>query len=572
MKNEIKYVGVVQVTNWSNMFPEKCLQELNDGSVLEFLIQQLKKADFLDEIIIATTQEHFDDSIAKLAKSRGINFYRGDKRDIISRIYHAVEAYSPSGVVHVLGNSPLIDIEKMRELVEVHRKAKYDFCYNEHAKGIIYGMGCSVFSFDVLRRLYENQDLTLLQRETGSFYIRQNPEKFRIYSQKSRFNRPQYRVCVDEPRDIELIKSIIRAVPDINNESVGRFLDENLLLTEYQHQIRLSEAGVEKIFLFPEKIKTYQLSDFDVTYPLVLELSFTNRCNFSCVWCSDRDLRAKLGGELSVDAYERLLDDVSKGGTKSIVVEGGGEPTLHPYFNDMVRMTVKKGLDIGLITNGSTLIDPEIVNLFKWIRISLDAATAEQHAKFKKVKMFEKIMQNIHSIGEHKKETVLGIGYVVTKHNVDNLEDLILRLKMYNVDYIQFRPVIDHPDLSSGIDLSYLSKYAMPNFRVDIYAMSANVKIGNDHRKCKAHSLSTVVTADGGVYLCGRLNIYDWCKPIGNINQDSFHDMWLGEERKRQNEEVLDPEFCFKNCPTCRMTKYNILLDQMEHIKTKTFI
>ncbi len=41
---------------------------------------------------------------------------------------------------------------------------------------------------------------------------------------------------------------------------------------------------------------------------------------------------------------------------------------------------------------------------------------------------------------------------------------------------------------------------------------------GNDNLPCVANSITSIISGDGNyVYLCGRLNIYDWIPPIGNI-------------------------------------------------------
>ena len=72
-------------------------------------------------------------------------------------------------------------------------------------------------------------------------------------------------------------------------------------------------------------------------------------------------------------------------------------------------------------------------------------------------------------------------------------------------------------------------------------------------------------------YLCGRLNIYDWVKPIGNLHKASFREIWNGEEKRRQAKQVADSEFCLKHCPECRMTKYNLTLSRIGNLKTKNF-
>lgn len=568
----MKYVGVVQVKYESGMFPGKALAHFGELTAIEYLLTRLKKADFLHEIIVATTVDPCDDIIVEAVSKTGYKIFRGDGSDVLGRIYFACREYAPDGIVKIMGNAPLIDIDEMKKLILRHHEGGFDYSYNENVDGVIYGMGCSVFSFDILEQLNRRADMSKEQREIGSLYIRQHPERFKTFKGVVDEAYPKFRVLIEQAKDVEMIKSIIKLVPDINNNSVGKFLTENPLLVDYQMGPGISETGIDKIFLFPDKTRQYLNGNIDSTYPVSVELSLTNKCNFDCDWCSDGDLRKRLGGEFEIDELKRLFSDLFEGGTKGIVIEGGGEPMLHSQFDEIVKAVKNAGLAVGLITNGSVMLKDETINYFDWIRISLDAATPEQHSKWKKAKVFERIMGNIKNIGDKKSKTILGIGYVVTRHNIDGLEDLLMRLRYYKVDYIQFRPVIDHSELSSEKDLIFLKKFESPSFRVDINAMYANQDTGNAGVSCLAHSLSAVITADGGVYMCGRLNIYDWVKPIGNVRVNSFREVWMGDERRRQSQMVADEGFCIKHCPECRMTKYNLVINKARRIKTKNFI
>ncbi len=572
MAVERGYIGVVQVRYRSDELPGKSLLGLGDTTVLTYLLERLKSASFLKKLVVATTPEAEDDIVERQAAACGVPVYRGAADDVIRRLYGAVKDGQPYGIVRILGNTPLVDIRDMEEMLRLHRDGGYDYAYNEHVNGVIFGMGCSVFSYKILEELTNNQSLTPEQREIGSLYIRQHPEKFKILKKDAVNARPLYRVTLDEPRDAELIKSIIGHLPVIDNDTVGEYLDQNPLLTVYQKGSTVSETGVDKLFLFPSKIEKYLTASFDTTYPVSVELSLTNVCNFDCEWCSDSGLRERLGGEFSVDDMRRLFHDLKEGGTKGVVIEGGGEPMIHKDFRAIALLAAETGLALGMITNGSVPLDADLIPLFEWVRVSLDAATPEQHAKAKKVHVFERVMENIKHLGEHKGKTTIGVGYVVTRENIDNLENLLLRLRNYKVDYIQLRPVIDCPHLWPDTDLAFLKKYETAAFRVDIGAMYANDVRGNAGKACVAHSISTVITADGGVYLCGRLNIYDWVKPIGNLHAATFNEIWHGEERRLQAGKVADPAFCKEHCPECRMTKYNILIDRARNFKTRSFI
>ena len=102
--------------------------------------------------------------------------------------------------------------------------------------------------------------------------------------------------------------------------------------------------------------------------------------------------------------------------------------------------------------------------------------------------------------------------------------------------------------------------------------MVDNAVGGNHELPCYASSLTSIISGDGSVYICGRLNIYDWLKPIGNIREESFRDIWNGEERREQTKKILDPEFCKKNCPQCRISKFNLMFDKLFAVKSKPFI
>jgi radical SAM protein with 4Fe4S-binding SPASM domain len=179
-------------------------------------------------------------------------------------------------------------------------------------------------------------------------------------------------------------------------------------------------------------------------------------------------------------------------------------------------------------------------------------------------------MNNIKIIASKTK--VCGVGYILTQYNLDNLDELSVRLKKMGVKYIHFRPVIDNPDLYIEKDLSYLKKYENKDFSILDSALNENKIRGNSELPCIAHSITSVISANGDVFICGRLNIYNWLEPLGNIKENSFNEIWNGEKRIGQAKKVLDSNFCNRYCPECRITKFNIFLNDLKNIKTKNFI
>jgi len=333
------------------------------------------------------------------------------------------------------------------------------------------------------------------------------------------------------------------------------------------------EIGLEKLLIHPDKLAAIDasgLSEVDTTYPICVELSLTMRCNFNCVWCCDKALRAHTDDDMNLDLLDTLFKDLSDNGTLGVVVEGGGEPTIYREFDAAMDLLARYGLGMGLITNGGTALNPHTLRLFDWIRVSLDASTRAEHHRLKGVDAFERVLANIAHYARHC--PVVGVGYVVTNQNLRGMDSLVPRLKTLGASYIQLRPVVDHDELLADTDLTYLKSHEDEGFAVILDGMSQNLATGNMDLPCKAHSLTSVITADGAVYLCGRLNIHPWIEPMGNLHLQSFHEIWNGEIRREQHAMVTDERFCHKFCPQCRITKFNELLDCMASLKTRRFV
>lgn len=540
---------------------------------ISYVIRRLKKEKDI-QIVLAVSDMTEDDIFVEIAKTEGVEIYRGAYDNLLERLCGAAHKIKAENFVRVYANYLLIDIEQMKILCDEHIKGCYDYSYNEHQQGVLWGTGCEVFRTGFLDDL-NAMELQKSQREAIGFYIRQSGNGNNILKKQVCIKRPGYKVCLETKKDLAVIKELTDNLGDeIVNDKIIEYFAKHSVLGVYNMEEPAKEVGLEKFFLHPEKVRSLLMGkDMDKLYPISVEMTLTNRCNLNCVYCSDNDLRKRQGGQQSLDykVIEKLFSDLAEGGTKGIVLEGGGEPTLYPDFNKVVELAKEKGLGLGLITNGTAFLKPELLEQFEWVRVSLDASTSKEYMELKGVDCFEQVVNNIMHYAKYC-DTV-GVGYVVTNKNISQIETLVMRIRESGAAYIQLRPVVDAEDLYPyDVDLSFLKFYQNHKFAVIIDGMKENAKQGNADLPCTAHSLTSIISGDGSVYLCGRLNIYRWLRPIGNINSQSFNEIWLGEERRNQTEMVKDKEFCKRNCPQCRITKFNELLNRLENVGSKHFI
>lgn len=561
---------ILQASNIGASFENRNNSLIGNQKELSFLINRLKEDNELN-VVMCTSNEAADDDLEALATSNGICIFRGDYSDVLGRICNAINAIGCDNFVRVFANYPLVDILELKKLYEHHISGGYEYSYNEHKDGVLWGTGCEVFSSRLFMKL-EQEDLDKAQRETISYYVRQSTD-CRILRYSYFNNRPGYKVSLDTLKDLEVINEIVSNVSTIDNETIKKYFDAHQILARYNLEAPSKEVGVEKLFLHPNKIDNLLVENYDMSYPISVEMTLTNACNLNCVYCSDNELRTKQGrtSELTIETIKRLFEDLSKAGTSGVVLEGGGEPTLYSDFEKVVECAKEKGLALGLITNGTVRLEDGVLRNFEWIRVSLDASTASEYKELKGVDCFERVMSNIAHYSKFC-DTV-GVGYVVTNKNISQLESLVMRLRDLGVSYIQLRPVVDCDELyPRGVDLGYLKFYMNTKFGVIVDGMKENSSSGNGGLPCKTSSITSIISGDGSVYICGRLNIYDWLKPIGNINEQSFNDIWIGDERMKQLKMINDAEFCKNNCPQCRVSKFNQLINRLDNIKSKNFI
>jgi len=560
----------------NHLLPRRALFVIHGKTVLEWIAEKLRRSSQISRVIVAVGDSVEDGEIIELARRIGLGVYAGYPDSVLDRLHLVAKEEGADHIVRVNGNFPLVDVAALDELVISHLAIGADLSLNSHYHGIVYGLGVEILRRETLARVTA-ENLDREKKNLGTLYLIRNPDQYRLHLAPAPRTAPHLRVSVDFETDLPVVAEIMAKVSRPENASVIDFLESRLDLTAAQEVLVPAEVSLEKALLFPDKMQALRRNNcltYDTTYPISVELSLTNKCNHRCIWCSDADMRRRLGGELTEEEIFPVLEELKIGGTRGVVIEGGGEPTLHAGFLAVLRRIKELGLAAGLISNGYRLPYAEAVDNFEWIRISLDAASRNQYRDLKGIDGFDRVISNLMTIAANKRQAILGVGYVLTNRNDDpvQMEQLVRFLRKIGVNYFHIRPVVDHPELTSRTDLDFLKKYETRGFSVNISALTDNREAGNWGLPCLAHSLSTVITADGGVYLCGRLNIHESWEPLGNIHSQSFHEIWTGDKRRAQVRLVSEADFCKTHCPQCRMTKYNRLLSEVDRIRTRNFI
>lgn len=333
-----------------------------------------------------------------------------------------------------------------------------------------------------------------------------------------------------------------------------------------------------KLLLNNEKVNSILdvkkgIKRMDEYFPISVELHLTDRCNLNCEWCTDKELRRNKA-TLDIQVIGRLFKEFWRHGT-GVTLEGGGEPTLHPEFKNVLDIGKEMNLDMGLISNGVTDIS-DCVDRLRWIRISLDSSTSEEYQQEKGVDCFERVLDNIEKMSEAResKKTFIGVGYVLTTRNQGNLMNLIQRLDSIGADYIYFRPVEEAEDIMPSLDELLDLRKQLAEITADTrikYMLTINDRVvdKNAGLPCIAHSLTSIIHANGDVALCEKRRNDSII--LGNVYENLFEDIWISPFRERVSQILLESK-CQSGCSACRITGFNMMLDRLENVHTKNFI
>lgn len=225
--------AIIQARMTSSRLPGKVLFEINGRPLLSYMLDRVKAARTVDQLIVATSLQVSDNPIAGLCQREGIPCYRGSLDDVLDRYYQAARHYKSDVIVRLTGDCPLIDPQIIDAVVRKFQAGQYDYVANDAPPdGMTYpdGMDVEVFSFKALKRAWQEAKKPS-EREHVTFYFWKNPHLFSTSRYDLKENLSGYRLTVDYREDFEMIRSLMDHFAENNSvftmKEIISFLDEN---------------------------------------------------------------------------------------------------------------------------------------------------------------------------------------------------------------------------------------------------------------------------------------------------------------------------------------------------------
>jgi spore coat polysaccharide biosynthesis protein SpsF len=213
----VKTVAIVQARMSSSRLPGKIMRPVVGRPLLELLVERLKRARRVDEVVIATTTNDGDDLVESLTQRLGIGCFRGSEHDVLDRVLRAAHAAQADVIVEITGDCPLIDFEVIDDLVDVYQRNDYDYVANILRRTYPRGLDTQVFATSVLEEVARLTN-DPADHEHVSLYIYEHPERFKLHNVESGLPKEFWdlRLTVDTAEDFELVRRIYEELYSVN--------------------------------------------------------------------------------------------------------------------------------------------------------------------------------------------------------------------------------------------------------------------------------------------------------------------------------------------------------------------
>ncbi len=202
----MRTVAIIQARMGSSRLPGKVLRDLAGDTMLARVVQRVRAARSISQIVIATTHADLDDAVVREAARLGCGIFRGSESDVLSRYLGAAREHDADRVVRVTSDCPLLD-PAVIDAVVAALGPDLDYVSNTHYRSYPRGLDVEAFHRDTLERM-ARLATSEPAREHVTAYLFERPDLFLTRQVKAGSDDSDLRWTVDAPDDLALVRTL----------------------------------------------------------------------------------------------------------------------------------------------------------------------------------------------------------------------------------------------------------------------------------------------------------------------------------------------------------------------------
>jgi len=251
----MKVIAILQARMSSTRLTGKVLRNASGRTMLDRMVERVRKAATVDKVVVATTSDPSDDAIVKACHKYGVDVFRGSQQDVLDRYYQAARLYRAEVIVRLTGDCPLIDPLLIDEVVTALIANKADFACNRlpppFTRTYPIGLDVEACTFTALETAWQHATQKH-EREHVLPYLYAEPGRFNVLQLDYPQDLGHLRWTLDTPEDLLLLRRIYRHFHGRNDFS---WLDVLQLQREQPAMFEVNARVKHKTYLDSESVK-----------------------------------------------------------------------------------------------------------------------------------------------------------------------------------------------------------------------------------------------------------------------------------------------------------------------------
>ena len=204
-----RLVAVLACRNSGSSLYGKPLQRLDINSgwrVLDQVIANIRKFDFVEDIILAIAEGVDNLAYKKYAEMANLRYVIGDEEDVLRRLIQGLEFSGGTDLIRVTTESPFLYWQAVEDAWKNHIDSQFDATFMDE---IIDGCGFEIITKEALQKSWNGGDKRH-RSELCTLFIRENRKVFLInqLNAPAKLVRKDLRFTIDYPEDLIVCRGI----------------------------------------------------------------------------------------------------------------------------------------------------------------------------------------------------------------------------------------------------------------------------------------------------------------------------------------------------------------------------
>ncbi len=354
--------AIIQARMLSKRLRGKSLMSVNEVPLLFRVIKAVQQNDFIDEILVATTDMVADDPIEAAVKNLGVKIFRGDSLDVLNRFVEASNELSEHDIiVRFTADNPLNYSSVSKKAFQKHLDNNADYTH-------VHGLSHIVPEFIRVGALREINKLTHenFDREHVTPYFRRNTTIFKVLELPNNFEglRPDLDtyLTIDTNDQLVTFEEMLKALKldedGIDFEKIYTYFDKQFHIPAHSEKLTINLDGINVGGDYP----TYIIAEIGQNHNGEVRLAkklidMAVDCGANAVKFQKRDIPS----ELTKEAFDKPYDNPNSFGKTY------GEHRMFLELNESQHLELKEYAQAKGITYFCTPCDVPSVELLERI-------------------------------------------------------------------------------------------------------------------------------------------------------------------------------------------------------------